>query len=185
MTAAANKPARKRKEDPEAFPVVAIGASAGGLDALRELFSNLPDDTGMAFVVIQHLSEDAKSFLSEILGRSTTMPVLEATEGAEVQPGHVYVMPASADLAISGRTLRLVSRDKAPASPHLPIDRFFRLLAEDLKHRAIGVVLSGTGSDGSQGSVAIKVGGGSHLRPTTRIRQLSGNAEACHRNGCG
>ena len=143
----------------QAFPVVGVGASAGGLEAFTELLQNLPADTGMAFVLLQHLRHDAKSLLTEILGRATSMPVVEASDGLQVEPNHIYVMPAAADLEILQGKLILVAREAVPIR-HLPIDHFFSSLAADLHERAIGVVLSGAGSDGSAGLTAIKSEGG-------------------------
>ena len=152
-------PRQKRRSAADMFPVVGIGASAGGLEAFTELVQSLPPDTGMAFVLLQHMAADAKTMLGEILERSTSMPVLEATDGLEVRPDHVYVMPASADLEILERKLVLVPRG-ADLQQHLPIDRFFRSLAADQHDRAVGVVLSGSGSDGTAGLTAIKSAGG-------------------------
>ena len=150
---------REGRDHRPRFPVVGIGASAGGLEAFTELIKNLPADTGMAFIVIQHLRHDAKSLLSEILGRATSMPVVEASEGLRVEPNHVYVIPAAADLEISRGKLILVSR-VASQVRHLPIDHFLAALAADQRERAIGVVLSGAGADGTAGLKAIKSEGG-------------------------
>jgi two-component system, chemotaxis family, CheB/CheR fusion protein len=142
-----------------AFPIVGIGASAGGIEAFTQTLEHLPSDTGMAFVFIQHLHPDYESALTEILGRQTTMPVVEAKDDMAVRPNHVYVIPPDAYLGIFGGMLLLLPR------PHgherrLPIDQFFRYLAEDHRTRAIGIVLSGTGSDGVLGLKAIKAEGG-------------------------
>lgn len=139
--------------------VVGIGASAGGLEALQTLFSFLPADTGAAFVVIQHLSPDFKSLMDQLLGRCTAMPVHIAQNGEAVQANSVYLIPATKTLTIQNRHLHLAEL------PHqerinLPIDRFFRSLAEDLRDQAIGILLSGTGSDGTQGIRALKETGG-------------------------
>ena len=139
--------------------MVGIGASAGGLEAFTGLLSNLSVNTGMAFVLVQHLRQDAESMLSEILGRVTAMPVVTGTEGLKVLPDHIYVMSGAADLGISRGRLVLVPRI-AGAARHLPIDRFFKSLATDQGEKAIGVVLSGAGSDGVAGLAAIKGEGG-------------------------
>ena len=149
----------ERRADDPGFPIVGVGASAGGLEAFTELVQHLPADTGMAFVLIQHLRHDAKSLLAEILGRASAMPVLEASEGLQIEPNHIYVTPAAADLEIFHGKLVLVSRAPVPAR-HLPIDHFFASLADDARERAIGVVLSGAGSDGTAGLRAIKSEGG-------------------------
>ncbi len=141
------------------FAVVGVGASAGGLEAFTSLLENLPSDTGMAFVFVQHMKRDAKSMLTEILARSTSIPVVEASEGLEVRPDHVYVMAAATDLGISGGKLTLVPR-LADAARHLPIDLFLKALAADQAEKAIGVILSGAGSDGAAGLTAIKGEGG-------------------------
>jgi len=136
------------------FLIVGIGASAGGLEALTALLKAVTIDT-MAFVVIQHLAPDHNSLLPEILGRSTTLPVHQITDGMSVEKNHVYVGPPNASVAILHGVLHLMS----PSAP-LPIDRFFRSLAEDQGPKAIGVVLSGMGSDGTQGLKEIKARGG-------------------------
>ncbi len=136
------------------FPVVGIGASAGGLKALTEFVNAITFDT-MAFVVVQHLAPARESLLPGILGRSTRVPVLPITDGVRLEPNHVYVAPPNADVAVQDGVLHLSS----PASP-MPIDRFFRSLAEGLGNKAIGVVLSGMGKDGTQGLKEIKARGG-------------------------
>src|SRR3989441_1309709 len=139
-------------------PVVAIGASAGGLEAFSQLLRELPTDTGMAFVLIQHLDPKHESQLPEVLSRTTAMPVMTVTNGLRVEPDHVYVIPSNADMTIGGGAFSLTSR--AAVDRHTPIDHFFRSLAQELEGRAIGVVLSGTGSDGTLGLRAIKAEGG-------------------------
>lgn len=141
------------------FFVVGLGASAGGLEALRSFFDALPPDSGMAFVVIQHLSPDHKSRMAELLARNTRMPVEEARDGTSVEPDRVYVIPAGKCLTIFHGKLLLtpVGADKGR---NLPIDLFFTSLAQDRGERAIGIGLSGTGSDGTRGIRAIKEAGG-------------------------
>ena len=134
--------------------VVGIGASAGGLEALQEFFAGMPSDTGLAFVVVTHQPSGRTSLLPEILSRATGMAVLEAAEGTKVEPDHVYVSPAGCELAIVEGVLHLSA---PPArSIHFPVDHFFRSLAFDQREQAVGVVLSGTGSDGTLGVRAIK-----------------------------
>ena len=144
----------------QAFPIVGIGASAGGLEAFTQLLGLLPDDTGMAFVLIQHLDPTRASLLAEALGRATKMPVLQAEAGAPVQPDHVYVIPPDADVGIEEGKLLLRPRAGDGRGPHLPVDFFLRALAEERGSRAIGVILSGTASDGTDGLRAIKAGEG-------------------------
>ena len=139
--------------------VVGVGASAGGLDAYRAFFAKMAVDSGMAFVVIQHLAPDHKSMLAEILARSTSMPVAEAFNDTPVEANHVYVIPPDATMTIAGGRLKLV-QPAPPRELRRPIDSFLQSLAEDQGEQAIGIILSGTGSDGAQGMVAIKEHGG-------------------------
>ncbi|MDD5090413.1 MAG: chemotaxis protein CheB [Candidatus Wallbacteria bacterium] len=143
------------------FPVVGIGASAGGLAAFEAFFSGMPADIdpGMAFVLVQHLAPDHKSLLAELIRRRTRMQVFEIEDGMPVQPNCAYIIPPNRDLAFLNGTLHLLE----PASPHgqrLPIDFFFRSLAQDQRERAIVIVLSGTGCDGTLGIKAVKDEGG-------------------------
>lgn len=140
------------------FPIVGVGASAGGLEAFTQLLKALPADTGMAFVLVQHLAPTHPSALAEILSRATTMSVMEVEDESPVKPNHVYVIPPGRSMVIVNGTLQLLPREGHGL--HRPIDQFFRALAEDLGHQAIGVVLSGTASDGTLGLQAIKAEGG-------------------------
>jgi two-component system CheB/CheR fusion protein len=142
------------------FPVVGIGASAGGLEAFIELLSELDVNTGMAFVLIQHLDPTHHSLLTEILARSTAMPVIEATNDSVVRPNHIYVIPPNVRMTIVANHLQLEPRSAAGSSPYLPIDDFFNSLATDQNEHAIGIILSGTGSDGAKGLAAIVAHGG-------------------------
>jgi two-component system CheB/CheR fusion protein len=141
------------------FPIVGIGASAGGLEAFSELLHHLPEKTGMAFVLVQHLDPKHGSVLQEILSRTTKIPVTEVIQGVVVQPDHAYVIPANANLSIKNGMLQLASR-MLTRGRHMPIDDFFRSLAENAGQQAIGVILSGTASDGTEGCRAIKAAGG-------------------------
>ena len=143
------------------FPIVGIGASAGGLSAFEAFFLNMPENTqvNMAFVLVQHLSPTYKSLLPEIIQRHTTMKVYEVLDGIIVQPNSVYIIPPNYDMAFlqgSLQLMKLIKRDKQ----RLPIDFFFKSLAMDQRELAIGIILSGAGSDGSQGLRAIKDEGG-------------------------
>jgi two-component system CheB/CheR fusion protein len=148
------------------FPVVGIGASAGGLEAFTQLLAQLPTDGGMALVLVQHFEPTHRSFLGEALVHATEMPVSEARHGQRVEPNHVYVIPPGADISIEKGRLLLAPRGDElaeahpPQLPHLPIDLFFRSLAAERGSQAIGVVLSGTASDGTEGLRAIKAEGG-------------------------
>jgi len=144
---------------PDVLLIVGIGASAGGLDAFKSFFANTPADSGMAFVLVQHLSPDHKSMLAELLTRATTMTVIEAADGMEVKPNCVFVIPPDSTLTIDGGRLQ-VTRPAPPRESRRPIDTFFQSLAEDQGENAIGVVLAGTGSDGSLGLATIKERGG-------------------------
>lgn len=141
------------------IPIVGIGASAGGLEALDELLENMPVDTGMAFVIVTHQHPGHTSLLAELLGRQTSMPVVEATDGIKVKANHVYVSTPGGLLAILAGTLHRMDTGNLE-SPRLPIDYFFRSLAEDQKERAVCIILSGTGTDGTLGLKAIKGGSG-------------------------
>ena len=132
------------------FHVVAIGASAGGLDSLERLFAQLPTDTGMAFVVLQHLSPDFKSLMDELLSRRTPLRIRQADHDMAVEPNTVYLLPPMKEMIIRKRRLLLNDRDPRLGLT-LPIDLFFRSLAQDLGPRAVAVVLSGSGSAGSRG----------------------------------
>jgi two-component system, chemotaxis family, CheB/CheR fusion protein len=143
----------------DSFAVVAIGASAGGLEAFTEFFQALPIDTGMAFVLVQHLDPRHQSLLTEIIARVTRMPVEEVRAGSKIKPNRVYVIPPNTLMAIAQGVFTLTPRSKEPGQ-HLVIDFFMRSLAEERKSRAIGIVLSGTGADGTLGVTDIKAQGG-------------------------
>jgi len=140
----------------EPFPIVGVGASAGGLEALTLLLTELPADTGMAFVLIQHLDPTHPSLLANALARATKMPVAQAKDGERVVPDRVYVIPPDADVAIRSGVLTLLTRKVEAGKLHLPVDYFLSSLAKELGRHAIGVVLSGTGSDGTEGLRVIK-----------------------------
>jgi two-component system, chemotaxis family, CheB/CheR fusion protein len=142
-----------------AFPVVGVGASAGGLAAVTELLKRLPDQTGAAFVIIQHLDPRHGSLTADILSRVSSMPVDEVRNGMRLQPNHVYVIPPNSNMRLVRGILKLSPRTEIRGQ-HLPIDLFFKSLAEDRMDRAIGVVLSGIASDGTMGVQAIKAEGG-------------------------
>lgn len=153
--------------------IVGIGASAGGLSALEKFFDNMQPDSGMAFVVIQHLSPDFKSLMDDLLARHTTMAINRVTNGTVLKPDSIYLIPAKSQMTVKDGNLYLTDRDP---SQHLdlPIDVFFRSLAEDARERAIGIVLSGTGSDGSRGIQTIHDMGGLVLVQTVDSAQFDG-----------
>src|SRR5262245_17251381 len=148
----------KKSDGLQDCPVVGFGASAGGLEAFTELLQNIPENPGFALVLVQHLDPKHASILTQLLSRSAKLPVLQAKESLRVQQGHVYVIPPNSDLSISNGVLHLTRRE--PAGQHMPIDSFFRSLAHDQGSKAIGVILSGTASDGTLGLKAIKAEGG-------------------------
>src|SRR5437868_11704834 len=147
---AQKRPNTNGRERRELFPVVGIGGSAGGLEAFSSLLSRLPEKTGMAFVFVQHLDPHHDSTLGEILSRATKIRVTDASEGMVVERNHIYVIPSNKELIIKDGHLRLSPRMEV-RGPHRTIDLFFKSLAEDCADRAIGVVLSGTASDGTAG----------------------------------
>ena len=138
-----------------AFPIVGIGCSAGGLNALEKFFTHAPADSGMAFVVVQHLAPSHESTLPELLQRFTRMTVVEAGDGMRIKRNCVYVIPPNKDLSLLHDTLHLLDPPE-PRGLRLPIDFFLKSLAQDRKDQAIGIVLSGMGSDGMFGLRAIK-----------------------------
>ncbi len=142
-----------------AFRVVGIGASAGGLESLEQFFASLPAEPDMAFVVVQHLSPDFRSMMSELLSRHSDMPVRVAEHGARVERNQVYLLPPRKEITIEDGRLLLKEKDPTPTLT-LPIDLFFRSLAKDAGANAVGIVLSGSGSDGSRGIREIKRAGG-------------------------
>ncbi|UFH54179.1 chemotaxis protein CheB [Spirosoma sp. KNUC1025] len=150
-------------QSPSNVPIVAIGASAGGQEAVVELLKNLSPTTGLAYVYIQHLDPTLESHLSDILGRATSMIVQEAQHLMRVEPNHLYIIPPDRDLEVLDGVLTLVPR-KARSVIHMPVDQFFLSLAERQKEGAIAVVLSGTASDGTLGLRAIKAAGELRLR---------------------
>jgi len=163
------------KESPtKTFPIVGIGASAGGLAAFEAFFSGLPLDlVPCAFVLVQHLSPDFKSSLVEIIGTYTPMSVFEITDGMVVEPNCVYIIPSEHDITLIKGALHLIHRTKRKGL-HLPINFFFNALAKDQHHNAIGIVLSGTGSDGTKGIVSIKENGGMVMAQSMASSQSDG-----------
>ncbi len=147
------------KDSNNGLNIIGIGASAGGLKAIQEFFDNIPPTTGYAFVIVQHLSPDYKSLMGELLAKHTAMQVFEAEDNLLVMPNCVYLIPSKKIMRISGGRLKLEDKAKG-AHPALSIDVFFESLAKERGSKAIGVILSGTGTDGTKGIEAIKSEGG-------------------------
>lgn len=145
----------KKEAPPSDFCIVGVGASAGGLEAMSSLFGAMPEKTGNAYVVIQHLDPTHPSTLHELLKRYTKMTVLEARNDVRVEPDHVYIIPPTKNIFYADGYLQLKELDRKPGEAHT-IDIFFKSLAEQLHDKATCIILSGTGSDGLSGAKAIK-----------------------------
>lgn len=165
------------------FPVVAIGASAGGLEAFTEFFKNLPLDARMAFVLVQHLDPSHPSMLSEIIAKTTKLPVEEVKSGVKVRPGRIYVIPPNRFMALTGGAFKLSPRNKS-SGQHLAINFFMHSLAQERQGRAIGVVLSGTGVDGAAGLEDIKAEGGITFAQDPETAKYDGMPRAAINSGC-
>src|SRR5882672_3565686 len=183
-----NVKSRPVKQSPEPrqsrralFPVVGVGASAGGLEAFTQLLTALGSGTEMAYVLVQHLDPSHESALTELLAKATGMPVRQASEDTAVEPNHVYVIPPNVDMTISQGILRLTARTE---THHMPIDRFLRSLAEDQRSNAIGIILSGTASDGTLGLAAIKAEGGITFAQDERSAKFDGMSQSAIAAGC-
>ena len=173
----------KRADQRSAFPVVGVGASAGGLEAFGQLLRNLPVDTGMAFVLVQHLAATHESILSSILARETRMTVREANEGMPLRPNHVYVIPPGQDMVIRDGHLALKPRTMTEGR-HMPVDLFLRTLAEVQGSQSVAVVLSGTGTDGTLGCKAVKSAGGISLAQDPGSARYDGMPRSAIAAGC-
>ncbi len=167
--------------EPPRLTVVGIGASAGGLEAARRLLAALPRDPGMAVVLVQHLDPNQDSMLSDILARTTQMPVHEARDGTRWEENHVYVMPPSAQIKLMDGVLRLEPR---PPGLNHPVDEFFQSLASEPNVRAIGIVLSGSGTDGTKGLRAIKSSGGLTFAQDSESSKFDGMPRSAVQSGC-
>ncbi|HCS54621.1 MAG TPA: chemotaxis protein CheR [Planctomycetaceae bacterium] len=164
------------------FPIVGVGASAGGLEALEAFFDHMSPDSGLAFVVVQHLSPDFKSVMDELLARHTKIQIHRVTDGMQVEPNSIYLIPPKKEMIISDGKLLL--SDKDPKSGlTLPIDIFFRSLAQDAGSRAIAVILSGTGSDGSQGIQDIHENGGFVIAQDLESAKFDGMPKSANATG--
>jgi two-component system CheB/CheR fusion protein len=148
-----------KKPPPRKFPLVAIGASAGGQEAITQLLRYLPSNIGMTFIYVQHLSPDYESLLAKLLSKSTSLKVQEATDGIRMKPNNLYVIPPNKEMKVADGHIKLLPRKKK-ISAHLPINTFFSSLAEKHQEDVIGIILSGMGSDGTKGLKVIKQEGG-------------------------
>lgn len=192
MPSARKKKARKKKETKqstvsvslvrETFPFVAIGASAGGLEAFSNLLRALPTDPGLALIFIPHLDPTHESAMVELLSRTTRLPVLQAAEGSRVRVNTVYVLPPNSDMTISDGVLHLLKRE-AGRGHHMPIDTFFRSLADDQASNAVGVILSGTANDGTLGLAAIKDSAGVTFAQDTDSAKYDGMPQSAISSG--
>ena len=176
-------PPEPQTHDRQRFAVVGIGASAGGLEAVTQFLEALPADTGMAFVLVQHLDPKHESNLARILAKSTAMPVHEAAHGMKVEPNSLYIIPPNTTMTIREAVLQLTARDEGMRT-HLPVDSFFKSLAQDRQTAAIGVVLSGTGSDGTLGLEDIKAAGGITFAQDEESAKYPGMPLSAVRSGC-
>jgi len=165
------------------FPIVGIGASAGGLEAFRQMLEKLPVNTGMGFVFVQHLDPTHASQLTELLSRATKLPVCEARNRMVVKPNHVYVIPPNKSMAVAGRILKLSPRTTSQVH-NLPIDAFLKSLAKERGRGAIGVILSGTATDGAEGIRAIRAEGGITFAQDEESAKYDGMPRAAAATGC-
>jgi two-component system, chemotaxis family, CheB/CheR fusion protein len=173
---------RSKSTDSKIVSVVGIGASAGGLEAFTELLKNLPVETGMAFVFVQHLDPHHSTHLVHILSRETRLPLKEVINGELLRPNQVYIMPPNCEMTLEKGSLRLWPRQES-RHKHLPIDRFFISAAKELGPSAIGIVLSGTASDGTRGLNAIKEKGGITIAQDERSARHSGMPKSAISSG--
>jgi two-component system CheB/CheR fusion protein len=166
----------------EEFLIVGIGASAGGLDALQQFFAALPSHENFAFIVVVHLDPSHSSLLPELLQKQTSTQVVQIADGMPVEPNRIYVIPPNKCLSILNKTLHLAELE-LPRFSHLPIDFFFRSLAKDQGEKAVGIVLSGTGSDGSLGLTEIKAANGLVMVQDEASAQYDGMPKNAIRTG--
>ena len=178
------RPKREQTATPRgSFPVVAIGASAGGLEAYKEFLQALPLNTGMAFVLIQHLDPSHASMLTEIIAKTTKMPVQEVKSGVAIEPDHVYVIPPNALMALTGGIFELSPRSKTPGQ-HLAVNFFMQSLARERKSGAIAIILSGTGTDGTSGMEEVKAEGGITFAQDPATAKYDGMPRSAIDSGC-
>ncbi len=163
--------------------IVGVGASAGGLQALESFFSSMPSDTGLSFVVIQHLSPTFKSLMDELLARITEIPIDVIEDGSQPRPNTIHLMPAGTEVILTKGAFKLTTRNDTLKPIPRPIDRFFASLAQEVRDRAIGIILSGTGSDGSQGLIKIHEAGGFVLVQAPEDTQFDGMPSSAIQTG--
>lgn len=163
------------------FPVACIGTSAGGLGALKKLFSNLSDDPGMAFVIVQHLDPTNKSILAELVSGFASLPAVEVEDGMRLKKNHIYTIPPGKDLALEGNSLRLLEPVEKRGM-RLPVDHFLQSLAEEYREKAVAIILSGTGSDGAKGVQAVKDCGGTVIVQEPETAEYSSMPESAVRS---
>ncbi len=165
------------------FPIVGIGASAGGLETLRQLLEKLPVNTGMGFVLVQHLAPTHSSQLTALLAQATRMPVVEVRDRMVVKPNHVHVIPPNKNMFITGGVLKLTPRVQGWGQ-NMPIDTFLKSLAVDSGRKAIAVILSGTATDGAEGVKAIRTEGGITFAQDEKSAKYAGMPHAAVATGC-
>ena len=163
---------------------VGIGASAGGLEALRELGRHLPENVMATYIVTQHMAPQHKSMMTELVGREASLPVLDITDGLEPKANHIYITPPNQDLTVEDNKLWLHEPSKEPGAPKPSVDRFFRSLATELGEHSIGVILSGTGSDGAYGIQAVRAAGGITIAQDEGTAKYDGMPNAAIETGC-
>lgn len=171
------------KTDRRSFPIVGIGASAGGLEAFTKLLAGLPAETGMAFLLVPHLDPDHASNLVDLLSRVSRLPISEASQGMRVEPDHVYVIPPNRSMILAGQSVKLRPKP-AGHGPALLVDTFLKSLAAERHGQAIGVILSGTASDGAEGFRAIKAEGGVTFAQDPQTAKFDGMPRAAISTGC-
>lgn len=182
-TEAALVPKKNESSPVNSFPIVGIGASAGGFEAFRSFLGSLTPDIGMAFVLVQHLDPTHESLLHQLLARIAPIPVMQAANGMRVEPNRVYVIPPNAEMTIRGGALYMITRPDG-AARHTPIDTFLRALGQDRRDKAIGIILSGIGSDGTKGLQAIKAEGGITFTQDEESSKYSGMPMHAVAAGC-
>jgi two-component system, chemotaxis family, CheB/CheR fusion protein len=177
-----NEKVESRTVQEALFPLVGIGASAGGLEAFEKFFPQLPTNIGMAFILVPHLDPGHASMMTDLLRRATKLEVKEAEDGEKVLPNHIYVIPPNKEMAIKQRTLNLGPLQRTQGV-RMPIDAFLRSLAEDAGEMAIGIILSGTGTDGTLGIRAIRGAGGTVMAQTPSSAKYPGMPQSAVQTG--